>query len=151
MCWINRFKVLVLLLFVQLVWLNPDSNHELLWDYGMCAGTSRGAAVRDLIAKALKGPLAPAQQEVCFPSVLVWQLFISLRFFNSGWMLSHDKKFSPCVWNWNLYLRNKTHCEACALHLRLSIGVQHILDINTLSILWRLTNRVVCHIFHMFF
>lgn len=30
----------------------------------MCADTSRGAAVRDLIAKALKGPLAPAQQQV---------------------------------------------------------------------------------------
>lgn len=49
---------------MQLVWLSPDNNHELLWDYAMCADTSRGAAVRDLIAKALKGPLAPAQQEV---------------------------------------------------------------------------------------
>ena len=51
---------------LQLVWLNPDNNHDLMWDYGMCADTSRGAAVKDLIAKALKGPLAPAQQEVCF-------------------------------------------------------------------------------------
>ncbi|CAN1338002.1 CCR4-NOT transcription complex subunit 11 [Linum perenne] len=47
----------------ELVWLNPDNNHELVWDHGMCADTSRGAAVRDLIAKALKGPLAPSQQE----------------------------------------------------------------------------------------
>ncbi|KAH6771942.1 CCR4-NOT transcription complex subunit [Perilla frutescens var. hirtella] len=47
----------------ELLWLNPDMNHELLWDYGMCADTSRGAAVRDLIAKALKGPLVPVQQE----------------------------------------------------------------------------------------
>ncbi|KAG9456994.1 hypothetical protein H6P81_001502 [Aristolochia fimbriata] len=47
----------------ELMWLNPDNNHELMWDYGMCADTSRGAAVRDLISKALKGPLAPAQQE----------------------------------------------------------------------------------------
>ncbi|XP_062158893.1 uncharacterized protein LOC133866398 isoform X2 [Alnus glutinosa] len=47
----------------ELVWLNPDDNHELLWDYGMCVDTSRGAAVRDLIAKALKGPLVPPQQE----------------------------------------------------------------------------------------
>ncbi|KAK2980172.1 hypothetical protein RJ640_029719, partial [Escallonia rubra] len=47
----------------ELIWLNPDNNHELLWDYEMCADTSRGAAVRDLIAKALKGPLVPAQQE----------------------------------------------------------------------------------------
>ncbi|XP_039802460.1 CCR4-NOT transcription complex subunit 11-like isoform X4 [Panicum virgatum] len=29
----------------------------------MCADTSRGAAIRDLIARAVKGPLAPAQQE----------------------------------------------------------------------------------------
>lgn len=47
-----------------MVWLIPDNSHDLLWDYGMCADTSRGAAVRDLIAKAFKGPLAPAQQEV---------------------------------------------------------------------------------------
>nr|GMD02419.1 CCR4-NOT transcription complex subunit 11-like [Ipomoea batatas] len=47
----------------ELVWLNPDYNYELLWDHGMCADTSRGAAVRDLIAKALRGPLAPTQQE----------------------------------------------------------------------------------------
>ncbi|EPS69283.1 hypothetical protein M569_05480 [Genlisea aurea] len=47
----------------ELLWLNPDMNHELLWDYGMCADTSRGAAVRNLIAKALKGSLIPAQQE----------------------------------------------------------------------------------------
>ncbi|KAJ1265165.1 hypothetical protein BS78_08G058900 [Paspalum vaginatum] len=47
----------------ELQWLNPDNNHELLWDYGMCADTSRGAELRDLIARALKGPLAPAQQE----------------------------------------------------------------------------------------
>ncbi|KAL1563842.1 CCR4-NOT transcription complex subunit [Salvia divinorum] len=47
----------------ELLWLNPDMNHELLWDYGMCADTSRGVAVRDLISKALKGPLVPVQQE----------------------------------------------------------------------------------------
>ncbi|XP_022841579.1 CCR4-NOT transcription complex subunit 11 isoform X1 [Olea europaea var. sylvestris] len=61
--WIRPFPPRLPVLNGELVWLNPDSNHELLWDYGMCAGTSRGAAVRDLIAKALKGPLAPAQQE----------------------------------------------------------------------------------------
>jgi hypothetical protein len=49
---------------IQLQWLNPDNNHELLWDYSMCADTNRGAAIRDLIARALKGPLAPIQQEV---------------------------------------------------------------------------------------
>ena len=49
---------------LQLVWLNLDDRHELLWDHAMCVDTSRGAAVRDLIAKALKGPLIPSQQEV---------------------------------------------------------------------------------------
>lgn len=48
------------------MWLTPDNNHELLWDYSMCADTSRGAAIRELISRALKGPLAPAQQEVYF-------------------------------------------------------------------------------------
>lgn len=70
--WIDRqlfLEVFVLsnlafLSLLQLLWLNPENNHELLWDHKMCADTSRGQAVRDLIAKALKGPLAPAQQEV---------------------------------------------------------------------------------------
>eukprot|EP00897_Mesotaenium_endlicherianum_P006440 jgi/Mesen1/5824/ME000297S05019 len=47
----------------ELVWLNLESQHDLLWDSGMCADTSRGAAVRELIARALKGPLAPSQQQ----------------------------------------------------------------------------------------
>jgi hypothetical protein len=64
----------VLVLKIQLQWLNPDNNHELLWDYSMCADTSRGAAIRDLIARALKGPLGPGQQEVrC--SILSFMLY----------------------------------------------------------------------------
>ncbi|KAF9587138.1 hypothetical protein IFM89_039655 [Coptis chinensis] len=47
----------------RLGWINPDNNHELLWDYGMCADTSRGVAIRDLMTKALKVSLAPAQQQ----------------------------------------------------------------------------------------
>ncbi|KAL5066881.1 hypothetical protein RYX36_017768 [Vicia faba] len=47
----------------QLIGANPNDHRELTWDYGMCVDTSRGAAVRDLIAKALKGALAPVQQE----------------------------------------------------------------------------------------
>ncbi|CAL4994302.1 unnamed protein product [Urochloa decumbens] len=47
----------------ELQWLNLDNNHELLWDGSMCADTSRGAAIRELVEKACKGPLAPAQQE----------------------------------------------------------------------------------------
>eukprot|EP00898_Chlorokybus_atmophyticus_P007990 jgi/Chlat1/8192/Chrsp76S07630 len=47
----------------EIEWLNPESGHELLWDASMCADTSRAAAVRELIARALKGPLLPAQQQ----------------------------------------------------------------------------------------
>uniref|UniRef100_J3N735 Uncharacterized protein n=2 Tax=Oryza brachyantha TaxID=4533 RepID=J3N735_ORYBR len=47
----------------ELQWLNLDNNHELLWDSSMCADTSRGAAIRDLVGKASKGPLSLAQQE----------------------------------------------------------------------------------------
>uniref|UniRef100_A0A0D6R6K0 CCR4-NOT transcription complex subunit 11 n=1 Tax=Araucaria cunninghamii TaxID=56994 RepID=A0A0D6R6K0_ARACU len=47
----------------ELVWLTPENDHELLWDFSMCADTSRGAAVRDLIIRALKGALPPAQQQ----------------------------------------------------------------------------------------
>ncbi|XP_064968012.1 uncharacterized protein LOC135614498 isoform X2 [Musa acuminata AAA Group] len=61
--WIRPVPPMLPVLDGELMWLNPDNNHELLWDYGMCADTSRGAAVRDLIAKALKGPLVPSQQE----------------------------------------------------------------------------------------
>jgi hypothetical protein len=49
---------------LQLQWLNLENNHDLLWDGSMCADTNRGAVVRDLVGKACKGALAPAQQEV---------------------------------------------------------------------------------------
>nr|CAB3489577.1 unnamed protein product [Digitaria exilis] len=48
----------------ELQWLNLDNSHELLWDGSMCADTSRGSVIRDLVEKACKAPLAPAQQEV---------------------------------------------------------------------------------------
>ncbi|CAN6475454.1 unnamed protein product [Victoria cruziana] len=47
----------------ELAWLNPENNHELLWDKDMCADTSQGLLVRDLMGKALKGALSPAQHE----------------------------------------------------------------------------------------
>lgn len=56
-----------------MIWQIPDTQHELLWDYGMCADTSRGAAIRELINRALKGALAPAQQKV--PSLPLPLLF----------------------------------------------------------------------------
>uniref|UniRef100_A0ACD6A4W4 Uncharacterized protein n=1 Tax=Avena sativa TaxID=4498 RepID=A0ACD6A4W4_AVESA len=49
----------------ELHWLNLDNNHELLWDGSMCADTSRGASIRDLVGRACKGPLGAAQQEKC--------------------------------------------------------------------------------------
>ncbi|KAL8096503.1 uncharacterized protein LOC141692589 [Apium graveolens] len=61
--WIRPLPPRLPVQYDELVWLNPENHHEVLWDSGMCADTSKGAAVRDLIAKALKGPLAPAQQE----------------------------------------------------------------------------------------
>ncbi|PWZ39766.1 CCR4-NOT transcription complex subunit 11 [Zea mays] len=48
----------------ELQWLNIDNNHELLWDSTMCADTSRGAVIRDLVEQACKAPLALAQHEV---------------------------------------------------------------------------------------
>jgi hypothetical protein len=65
------------------VWLNPDDNHELLWDYGMCVDTSRGAAVRDLIAKALKGPLVPPQQEVLIYRYIYYDIIITPKLHSS--------------------------------------------------------------------
>jgi hypothetical protein len=47
----------------EMNWMIPDTQHELLWDHGMCADTSRGSAVRELMTRAVKGALAPAQQK----------------------------------------------------------------------------------------
>ncbi len=45
------------------VWLNPDYAPRLLWDPAMCQDDSKGAEVRELMAKAFKGPLIPQQQQ----------------------------------------------------------------------------------------
>lgn len=50
----------------ELMWVYPKNGHPLLWDHGMCADNAHGTAVRELVAKALKGPLMPAQQERVF-------------------------------------------------------------------------------------
>ena len=55
---------------MQMIWQIPDTQHELLWDYGMCADTSQGAAVRELISRACKGALAPSQHEVPFAFIV---------------------------------------------------------------------------------
>ncbi|XP_062183064.1 uncharacterized protein LOC133887141 [Phragmites australis] len=61
--WIRPPPPILEILEGELQWLNLDNNHELLWDGSMCADTSRGAVIRDLVGQASKGPLAPAQQE----------------------------------------------------------------------------------------
>ncbi|EFH50152.1 predicted protein [Arabidopsis lyrata subsp. lyrata] len=47
----------------ELLWIDPDNKHELVWDDKMCADTSRGATVRDLLVKGLKVTLSPMEQE----------------------------------------------------------------------------------------
>mmetsp|Transcript_10802 Transcript_10802/g.19075 ORF Transcript_10802/g.19075 Transcript_10802/m.19075 type:complete len:507 (+) Transcript_10802:73-1593(+) len=47
----------------EMIWLNPVDPPGLLWDASMCEDTSRGEEFRELMAKAFKGPLVPAQQK----------------------------------------------------------------------------------------
>eukprot|EP01046_Picozoa_sp_COSAG06_P043790 COSAG06_NODE_5794_length_3271_cov_4.718991_1_plen_366_part_00 len=47
----------------ECLWLNPVGAHAVQWDYTMCGDNSRGAQVRELMSKAFKGPLVPAQQQ----------------------------------------------------------------------------------------
>ncbi|XP_023637536.1 CCR4-NOT transcription complex subunit 11 isoform X1 [Capsella rubella] len=47
----------------ELLWIDPDNKHELVWDDKMCADTSRGATLRDLLVKGLKVTLSPTEQE----------------------------------------------------------------------------------------
>eukprot|EP00931_Biecheleriopsis_adriatica_P088678 TRINITY_DN6294_c0_g1_i1.p1 TRINITY_DN6294_c0_g1~~TRINITY_DN6294_c0_g1_i1.p1 ORF type:complete len:425 (-),score=95.93 TRINITY_DN6294_c0_g1_i1:109-1383(-) len=51
----------------EVFWLNvPHLLCEPMWDYTMCADTSLGAEVRELIAKAVKAPLPSSQLQVIF-------------------------------------------------------------------------------------
>mmetsp|Transcript_87615 Transcript_87615/g.209412 ORF Transcript_87615/g.209412 Transcript_87615/m.209412 type:complete len:418 (-) Transcript_87615:62-1315(-) len=51
----------------EVFWLTPPQLlSEPLWDYTMCADTSLGAEVRELIAKAVKTPLPPAQCTIIY-------------------------------------------------------------------------------------
>ncbi|CAM9724495.1 unnamed protein product [Ectocarpus sp. 4 AP-2014] len=47
----------------EVMWLNPDYAPRLLWDTSMGQDSSKGAEVRDVMAKAFKGPLLPTQQQ----------------------------------------------------------------------------------------
>lgn len=49
----------------EVFWLHPPhSLCEPMWDYTMCADTSLGAEVRELITKAVKAPLPSSQQQL---------------------------------------------------------------------------------------
>jgi len=51
----------------EALWLSaPHVLCEPMWDYAMCADTSLGSEVRELIAKAVKAPLPSSQQQVIF-------------------------------------------------------------------------------------
>lgn len=51
----------------EVMWLHaPHILCEPMWDYTMCADTSLGSEVRELIAKAVKAPLPSSQQQVIF-------------------------------------------------------------------------------------
>jgi hypothetical protein len=47
----------------EVIWLHPTYAPRYLWDSGMCQDHSKGAAVRELVAKAFKAPLLPAQMQ----------------------------------------------------------------------------------------
>ena len=46
----------------DVIWLNPEDGPMHVWDASMCEDTSRGVVVRELMEKALRGPLKPAEQ-----------------------------------------------------------------------------------------
>eukprot|EP00735_Rhodelphis_limneticus_P014011 TRINITY_DN7989_c0_g1::TRINITY_DN7989_c0_g1_i1::g.15482::m.15482 TRINITY_DN7989_c0_g1::TRINITY_DN7989_c0_g1_i1::g.15482 ORF type:complete len:400 (-),score=12.95,sp/Q9UKZ1/CNO11_HUMAN/48.21/1e-113,DUF2363/PF10155.4/8.1e-50 TRINITY_DN7989_c0_g1_i1:176-1375(-) len=47
----------------ELIWLSPDFPHEVVWDSQMCSESSYGQEIREIMAKAGKGPLNTAQQQ----------------------------------------------------------------------------------------
>ena len=49
----------------DVLWLNPhsDGSFDIMWDHSMCADNIQGAEVRELMGKACRGLLVPAQQQ----------------------------------------------------------------------------------------
>eukprot|EP00741_Cyanophora_paradoxa_P012463 tig00020610_g12042.t1 len=46
----------------ELLWLDPETPHHVVWDDAMCSDSSAGVEIREVFAKALKGPLVPGHQ-----------------------------------------------------------------------------------------
>lgn len=44
----------------EIIWLNPETPHELLWNKSMIEDLQSDSVVRELMTKALKGPLVPS-------------------------------------------------------------------------------------------
>jgi len=47
----------------EVKWLNLESEASPMWDYSMCADTSKTSEVRQLVARAFRAPLLPAEQQ----------------------------------------------------------------------------------------
>jgi len=47
----------------EINWLDPVLHHDLLWNYTVSAELPQTSEIRDLMAKAFKGALTPAQQQ----------------------------------------------------------------------------------------
>jgi len=47
----------------EMIWLDPELHHTVLWDHMMCAETSRISEIRDLMIKAFKSNLSTTQQQ----------------------------------------------------------------------------------------
>eukprot|EP00656_Telonema_subtile_P022633 TRINITY_DN2383_c0_g1_i2.p1 TRINITY_DN2383_c0_g1~~TRINITY_DN2383_c0_g1_i2.p1 ORF type:complete len:371 (-),score=49.50 TRINITY_DN2383_c0_g1_i2:64-1176(-) len=48
----------------EMFWINPSLDEpEVLWDHTMCADTSHTSEVRELMARAFRSPLVPAEQQ----------------------------------------------------------------------------------------
>lgn len=47
----------------ELRWLLPDLHTDLLWDSSLGDDSSKAGVIKELIAKCMKGPLLPAQQQ----------------------------------------------------------------------------------------
>lgn len=51
----------------ELKWLGPDAHAELVWDSSMGEDPAKAAAVLELVGRAMRGPLLPAQQQQVRP------------------------------------------------------------------------------------
>jgi len=47
----------------EVMWLNLEQEATPLWDFSMCADTSRTSEVRELVARAFRVPLLPNEQQ----------------------------------------------------------------------------------------